>query len=74
MDYDSLVGEFSNGSSFWEDGYLWDISYGQNGMEVMAVQTPEPGSVLLLTLGLIAMAGFVRRSPANSAKARPLVP
>jgi hypothetical protein len=61
MDYNSLVGQFSNGSSFWEDGYLWDITYGQHGIDVTAVSTPEPSSLLLLFVGLAALALYVHR-------------
>jgi fibronectin-binding autotransporter adhesin len=56
MDYGSLVGQFSNGSSFWQDGFLWDISYGQHEIDVTAVSAPEPSSLLLLSLGLAALA------------------
>jgi fibronectin-binding autotransporter adhesin len=56
MDYSSLVGQFSNGSSFWQDGFLWDISYGQHEIDVTAVSAPEPSSLLLLFLGLAALA------------------
>jgi len=59
--YNSLVGEFSNGSSFWQDGYQWDLSYGQNGVEVTAVSTPEPGSLLLLGLGSLALGTLTKR-------------
>jgi fibronectin-binding autotransporter adhesin len=52
MDYRSLVGQFSNGSSFLDDGYVWDISYGRNEIYVTAVSTPEPSSLLLLFVGL----------------------
>ena len=27
MDFSTLSGQFANGSSFWDDGYLWDITY-----------------------------------------------
>ena len=47
MGYNSLVGQFSNGSSFWDDGFLWDITYGQHGVDVTAVSTPEPGFAYL---------------------------
>ena len=56
MDYGSLVGQFSNGSSFWQDGFLWDISYGQHEIDVTAVRAPERSSLLLLFLGLAALA------------------
>jgi PEP-CTERM motif-containing protein len=61
MDYNSLVGQFSNGSSFWDDGYLWDVSYGQNEIGVTAVSTPEPSSVFLLAIGLAALALYALR-------------
>jgi len=55
MQYASLVGQFSNGSSFCEDGYLWDITYGTNQIDVTAVATPEPGTLGLLVVGLISL-------------------
>jgi hypothetical protein len=61
MDYNSLVGEFSNGSIFWQDGYQWDVSYGQHGIDVIAVSTPEPSSRLLLFIGLVTLAFFPQR-------------
>ncbi len=61
MDYSSLVGQFSNGSSFSEDGYLWDVTYGQHEIDVTAVKTPEPSSLLQLSIGLAALAFYVHR-------------
>ncbi len=61
MDYNALVGEFSNGSSFWDDGYVWDISYGRNQIDVTAMSTPEPSSLFLLFIGLVVLAQYVRR-------------
>src|SRR4029077_2387759 len=55
MDYSTLTGKFINGSSFWDDGYLWDITYGQNQIDVTAVQAPEPSSMLLLLIGFAAL-------------------
>ena len=55
MQYASLVGQFSNGSSFCEDGYLWNVTYGSNQIDVTAVATPEPGSLGLLVVGLIGL-------------------
>jgi hypothetical protein len=56
MNYSSLTGVFANGSSFWDDGYLWDVTYGSNQIDITAVQTPEPGSLLLLAAGLTGFA------------------
>jgi hypothetical protein len=61
MDYSSLAGQFSNGSSFWEDGYLWDVTYGQHEVDVTAVKTPEPGSLLQLSIGLAALAFYAHK-------------
>jgi PEP-CTERM motif len=66
MNYSSLVGQFSNGSSFWDDGYLWDVSYGQNQIDVRAVQVPEPSSLSLLLIGLAALAFCAHRSRINT--------
>ena len=54
MNYSALSGEFLNGSSFWDDGYLWDVDYGQNQIDITAVKAPEPGTFTLLAVGLIA--------------------
>ena len=62
MSYNSLVGQFSNGSSFWDDGYLWDVSYGQNQIDVKAVQMPEPSSLSMLLIGLAALAFCAHRT------------
>lgn len=61
MDYNALTGQFSNGSSFWDDGYLWDITHGQSEIDVTAVSTPEPSSLLLLFIGLAALAFYAHR-------------
>ena len=57
MDYASLVGQFSNGSRFWDDGFLWDVNYGANQIDVRrAVGSPEPSSLLLLCIGFAVLA------------------
>jgi hypothetical protein len=61
MDFASLDGQFANGSSFWDDGYLWDITYYQHEVDVTAVQAPEPSSLLLLVLGLATLALYAYR-------------
>jgi hypothetical protein len=58
MRYDTLTGTFSNGLDFWDDNYLWQMSYGQNALSVTAVGVPEPGSFHLLGIGLLALAGL----------------
>jgi hypothetical protein len=44
-----------------DDGYVWDISYGKDEIFVTAVGTPEPSSLLLLFVGLLALALCVHR-------------
>ncbi len=61
MDYASLVGQFSNGSSFWDDNFLWDLTYGQHEIDVTAVDEPEPSSLLLLLVGCGAVALCAQR-------------
>jgi hypothetical protein len=55
MDYQNLSGEFVNGSAFWDDGFLWDVSYGQNQIDVTAVKAPEPETFPLIGVGLIGL-------------------
>ena len=60
MDFSSLSGQFANGSSFWDDGYLWDITYRQHEIDVTAVTAaPEPSSVILLGIASLAFGVFV---------------
>jgi len=61
MDFSALSGQFANGSSFWDDGYLWDITYRQHEIDVSAVQAPEPSSLLLLFIGITALAFYAHR-------------
>ena len=62
MNYNALFGQFSNGTSFWGDGYLWNVSYSENEIEVTAVSaTPEPSSFLFLGLGLLVFMAMLRR-------------
>jgi hypothetical protein len=61
MDFASLNGQFANGSSFWDDNYLWDVTYRQHEVDVTAVQAPEPSSLLLLFTGLAALALYAHR-------------
>ena len=61
MDYNSLVGAFANGSYFCQDGYCWDVTYGRHEIDLTAVSTPEPSSLVLLFVGLAAMAFTAHR-------------
>jgi hypothetical protein len=70
MDYNSLSGEFSNGTSFWDDGYLWDVTYGQNQIDVSAVKTPEPGTFPLLGIGMVGLVLYSWRTWTRSLKHR----
>jgi PEP-CTERM motif len=66
MDYASLVGQFSNGTSFWGDGFLWDVNYGANQIKISAVRSPEPSSLLLLCVGFAALALCAQRKMAKT--------
>lgn len=61
MDFSTLSGQFANGSSFWDDNYLWDITYRQHEIDVTAVQSPEPGSPVLLGIGSLAIGALAKR-------------
>jgi len=61
MDFAFLNGQFANGSAFWEDGYLWDITYRQHEDDVTAVKAPEPSSLVLLLIGLAALSFYTHR-------------
>ena len=56
MDFSTLSGRFANGSSFWDDGFLRDITSRQHEIDVTAVQAPEPGTLSLLGVALIGLA------------------
>jgi fibronectin-binding autotransporter adhesin len=61
LNYGSLVGEFSNGSEFFADGFEWTLSYGSNDAVLTAVSTPEPGSMSLIAIGFVALLGFAAK-------------
>jgi hypothetical protein len=64
MDYQHLVGNFSNGTTFSADGYKWKLNYGSDDIVLTAVSpsvTPEPGTFLLFGSGLLAIFGVVRK-------------
>ena len=66
IDYASLVGQFSNGSSFWDDGFLWDVNYGANQIDISAVRSPEPSALLLLCIGVAVLALIAQRKTAET--------
>jgi hypothetical protein len=66
LDFASLNGQFANGTSFWDDGFLWDVTYRQHEVDVTAVEAPEPGSLPLLFLGLAALASLAHRKMRES--------
>jgi hypothetical protein len=66
MNYSSLIGQFANGSSFWDDGFLWDVSYGANQLDVTAVRSPERSSLLLLCIGFAALDLCAQRKMAKT--------
>jgi hypothetical protein len=73
MDYDSLSGVFADGSTFSADGYNWDLSYAPNDIVLTAVTaTPEPATLPLLALGILALCGYVWRKRATGATLRQL--
>jgi hypothetical protein len=65
MDYNSLVGAFANGTSFAADGYNWTLAYGSNDIVVTAISaTPEPGTLVMLGSGVLALCRYTRRKKA----------
>jgi len=71
LDYGSLAGEFSNGTSFFADGFNWTLAYGPNDAVLTAVSTdpittPEPGTISLLTVGLVGLVYSAWRKRARS--------
>ena len=65
MDFSSLSGQFANGASFWDDNFLWDITYRQHEIDVTAVQAPEPSSFLLLAIGSLTIGALAKRKQAT---------
>ncbi len=72
MDYSTgdESGAFANApaTGFQQDGWNWDINYDFNGDEVLltavsptGVPTPEPGELLSLAAGLLALGAFYYR-------------
>jgi len=70
MDFSTLSGQFANGSSFWDDGFLWDITYRQHEVDVTAVQAPEPSSLLLLGIGSLAIGAIAKRKKSGTITSR----
>jgi hypothetical protein len=66
MNYKSLNGDFSNGTSFVADGYDWTLNYGSKDLVLTAVsaaETPEPSTLVFLAAGglLFGLIEFLRR-------------
>jgi hypothetical protein len=66
LDYGSLSGEFSNGTNFFADGFEWTLTYGPNDAVLTAVSadpvnTPEPGTIPLIAIGLLALLWFAAK-------------
>jgi fibronectin-binding autotransporter adhesin len=67
MDYNSFLGEFSNGSSFAADGFNWSVNYGPNDIVITAVSTtPEPSTILLLGTGIVGLGCYTKRKRASA--------
>jgi hypothetical protein len=66
MHFYGLTGEFANGTSFWDENYLWGITYGPNEIDVTALQAPEPGTFGLLGIGLLGLLAYSWRYRARS--------
>jgi hypothetical protein len=61
MDFAFLNGQFANGLRFWDDGYLWDMTYRLHEVDVAAVQAPEPSALLLLLISLAPLGLYTHR-------------
>jgi hypothetical protein len=61
LDYGSLAGQFSNGMSFFADGFDWTLAYGPNDAVLTAVSTPEPGTMSLIVIGFLTLLGFATK-------------
>ena len=66
LDYSSLSGEFSNGTTFFADGFNWTLSYGPNDAVLTAVSTdlvstPEPDTISLIAIGLLTLLWFAAK-------------
>jgi fibronectin-binding autotransporter adhesin len=70
------TGQFANAGSgdFTMDGWNWLINYDYDGDEVLlealspvtTTSTPEPSAILMLAMGLLALAAFCRRKRVNA--------
>jgi hypothetical protein len=55
LNFGSLLGEFSNAPIFFADGFEWTVTYGANDAVLTAIGVPEPGSMPLFAIGLLAL-------------------
>ena len=64
LDYGSLADVFSNGTTFFADGFQWTLSYGPNDAVLTAVSTPEPNTMPLIAISFLALLGFAAKRAA----------
>jgi PEP-CTERM motif-containing protein len=48
-----------------DDGFLWDVNYGAYQIDISAVRSPEPSSLLLLCVGFAVLALCAQRKLAK---------
>jgi hypothetical protein len=65
LSFGSLVGEFSNPSIFFADGFEWTVTYGPNDAVLTAVGVPEPNAMPLIAIGFLALIGSAAKKTAE---------